>query len=406
MMLPGLDNMKYAVLIGDGMGDYPMAELGGKTVLEAANTPNMDWVATQGRGGLVQTVPSSMKPGSDVANMELMGHDTTKSFTGRAVFEALSMGRHLAPGDIAFRANFVTLENGRMADYSADHITTEEAEELIGLIDERLGSDTVHFYPGVSYRHLMVWNGGKDGMETTPPHDIIDREYGPHLPQGDGAEFIQELMDSSKEVLADTIVNQKRLATGKRPATSIWFWGQGQRLELATFEEKYNLTGGVISAVDLIKGIGVAVGLKSVFVPGATGYIDTNFEGKAEAALKILEKDDFVYLHVEAPDEAGHIGDTAMKIKAIEDFDHRVVGTILHSQKARNDMAVLVACDHRTPLIKRTHTREPVPYVYCGPGIEKDSMTCYTERDAEENGMDVIRGHELLGKFFGECVTK
>ncbi|MFC1607593.1 cofactor-independent phosphoglycerate mutase [Candidatus Latescibacterota bacterium] len=398
--------MKYAVLIGDGMGDYPMAELGGKTVLETARTPNMDWITANGRGGLVQTIPSSMKPGSDVANMELMGHDTTSSFTGRAVFEALSMGRHIASGDIAFRANLVTLKNGRMADYSADHITTEEAEELIELIDERLGTDTVHFYPGVSYRHLMVWNDGKDGMETTPPHDILDKEYGPYQPQGDGVEFIQDLMDASKEVLADTIVNQKRLATGKLPATSIWLWGQGRRLELATFEEKYNLTGGVISAVDLIKGIGVAVGLKPTFVPGATGYIDTNFEGKAEAAMKILEKDDFVYLHVEAPDEAGHKGDTAMKIKAIEDFDHKVVGTILNIQKTRNDMAVLVACDHRTPLIKRTHTSEPVPYSYCGPGIEMDGMTSYSERDAEENGMELIRGHKLLGKFFGEYTSK
>ena len=394
--------MKFAVLIGDGMGDYPHADLGGETVLEAAQTPNMDWIALNGRGGLIQTIPEGMHPGSDVANMELMGHDTTRGFTGRAVFEALSMGRHLEDNDVAFRVNLVTLKNGYMKDYSADHITTEEAEKLIRELDDKLGSDTVHFYPGVSYRHLMIWSNGIDSMTTTPPHDIIGCDYAPYVPKGEGSDHALSLMKQSRAVLEGSLVNKKRSATGKLPANSIWLWGQGRKLNLLTMEKKYGIKGGVISAVDLVKGIGVAAGLKPVFVPGATGYIDTNYKGKAEAALKILEDNDFVYVHVEAPDEAGHKGDIPMKIKAIEDFDRIVVGTVLDSLKKRSDLAVLVACDHRTPIEKRTHTNEPVPFAYFGPEIEKDAMTVYSERSAEQGSTTIIKGNELLEMFFGE----
>ncbi|MCE5251285.1 cofactor-independent phosphoglycerate mutase [bacterium] len=397
--------MKFAVLIGDGMGDYPREELGGKTVLEAADTPNMDWIASNGRGGLAQTIPSGMPPGSDVANMEILGYDTTKEFTGRAVFEALSMGKHLRKDDVAFRANLVTFESSSMKDYSAGHITTEEAVELIKEIDRSLGSESVRFYPGVSYRHLLIWTGGTDAMETTPPHDILGQDYTQFLPKGEGADFILSLMERSKAVLADTLVNKKRSATGKFTADSLWMWGQGRRLEIATIEKKFGLKGGVISAVDLIKGIGVAAGLKPVFVPGATGYIDTNFLGKAEAALKMLETRDFVYVHVEAPDEAGHNGDVPMKIKAIEDFDHKVVGTVLDTVKNHNDMALLVTCDHRTPIEKRTHTREPVPFAYYGPGVEKDGMTAFSERAAQSGSISMIEGHKLLNLFLGDFIT-
>ena len=394
--------MKYIVLIGDGMGDYPLDELDGRTVLEAANTPNMDWIADQGRGGLMQTIPASQHPGSDVANMEIMGFDTTKSFTGRAVFEALSMGKHLAENDVAFRANLVTLEDGVMRDYSAGHVTTEEADELIKAIDDRIGTESHRFYTGVSYRHLMIWENGMDTMETTPPHDIIGEKYAPHLPKGEGADAIQRIMDDSRIVLAEQLVNKKREASGKLPANSLWLWGQGRRLELETIEQTYGLKGGVISAVDLIKGIGVAAGLKPVFVPGATGYIDTNYKGKAENALKALESMDFIYLHVEAPDEAGHNGNAAMKIQAIEDFDELVVGTVLESLRNRDDLAAIVTCDHRTPVSVRTHTREPIPFAYFGPGVNRDGMRAYSERAAEDGDIDMISAHNVLKMFIGD----
>jgi len=396
--------MKCAVLIGDGMADYPRGDLDGKTPLEAAITPNMDWIAAHGRGGLARTIPDAMPPGSDVANMEIMGYDTTERFTGRAVFEALSMGHYLGGDDVAFRANLVTLENGIMRDYSAGHISTQESEELMLLLDEKLGTDAIRFYPGVSYRNLMVWAGGTDAMTATPPHDIIGREYGRWLPKGDGADVIIDLMQRSADVLAEALVNRKRIASGKLPATSVWLWGQGRSLSIQTIEEKFGLKGGVISAVDLVKGIGVAAGLTPVFVPGATGYVDTNYLGKAETALATLETKDFVYVHVEAPDEASHAGDLEMKIKAIEDFDRDIVGTVLSCVRKRDDYAVLVTPDHRTPLLKRTHTREPVPFAYYGPGIEPDDIREFSERGAERGEHTTIMGHDLMNIFIGEFI--
>jgi len=396
--------MRFVVLIGDGMGDYPRSDLGGKTVLEAAETPNMDWIALHGKGGLARTIPPSMPPGSDVANMEILGYRTTEKFTGRAVFEALSMGHRLAEDDVAFRANLVTLEDGVMKDYSAGHIPTEESEELMKLLDEKLGTADIRFYPGVSYRNLMIWSGGKDTMETTPPHDIIGREYGEYLPKGEGAEEIVEIMRKAEAILADALVNKKRVASGKLPGNALWLWGQGRRLEIPTIEERYGFKGSVISAVDLVKGIGIAAGLTPIFVPGATGYIDTNYRGKATAALEALETSDFVYVHVEAPDEAGHNGDLKAKMKAIEDFDREVVGTILSHLKNDPGSAVLVTCDHRTPLEKRTHTREPVPFAYYGAGIAADGMTVFSERGAEAGSVSMIEGNELINHFLGDFI--
>ena len=396
--------MKFLVLIGDGMGDYPRDDLEGRTVLEAARTPSMDWIAMNGKGGLMQTIPPAMYPGSDVANMEILGYDTTKTFTGRAMFEALSMGLTLRRRDVAFRANLVTLDQDRMKDYSAGHISTPEAAELMKLIDERLGTEKIRFYPGVSYRNLMISDGGTDMMSTTPPHDIIGREYRPHLPKGDGAAELVEMMERSRIVLADALVNRKRIAAGKFPANFLWFWGQGRSLELGTIEKRFGLSGSVISAVDLVKGIGVAAGLKPIFVPGATGYVDTNYRGKAEAALAALESRDFVYVHVEAPDEAGHSGDPVLKIRAIEDFDREVVGPVLEAANTRRDLAVLVTCDHRTPLEKRTHTREPVPFAYFGPGVVSDGMSAFSESAAAEGSVKLIFGHELLPLFIGDFI--
>ncbi|MHB9027403.1 MAG: cofactor-independent phosphoglycerate mutase [Candidatus Latescibacterota bacterium] len=394
--------MKFIVLIGDGMGDYPREDLGGRTVLEAADTPGMNWIAKNGRNGLMRTIPPSMQPGSDVANMEILGYDTTRSFTGRAVFEALSMGHSLRKDDVAFRANLVTLREGRMEDYSAGHISSQEAAELMKLLGEKLGSEKIRFYAGVSYRNLMLWEGGADTTATTPPHDIIGREYQPYMPKGEGAAELTVLMEHSRTILAEALINRKREASGKVPANSLWFWGQGKALELQTIEERFGVTGGVISAVDLIKGIGIAAGLKPVFVPGATGYIDTNYRGKAEAALETIRTHDFVYVHIEAPDEAGHSGDPRIKLKAIEDFDREVVSTIVEAAKNRNDLAVLVTCDHRTPLEKRTHTREPVPFAWWGPGVQPDRVTEFSEKAAEEGAIDHIEGHELLKLFIGD----
>lgn len=394
--------MKFIVLIGDGMGDYPREEFGGRTVLEAADIPGMDWIAKNGKGGLMQTIPPSMHPGSDVANMEILGYDTTSTFTGRAVFEALSMGHILRKNDAAFRANLVTLRENRMEDYSAGHISTQEASELMKLLGEKLGSEKMRFYPGVSYRNLMLWDGGEDTTATTPPHDILGQEYQQYLPKGKGAAELISLMERSQTILADALINRKREASGKVPANSLWFWGQGKALELQTIEEKFGVTGGVISAVDLIKGIGIAAGLKPVFVPGATGYIDTNYRGKAEAALETIRTHDYVYVHVEAPDEAGHSGDSRIKLKAIEDFDREVVSTIVEAAKNRTDLAVLVTCDHRTPLEKRTHTREPVPFAWWGPGVQSDRVTVFSEKAAEEGAIDPIKGHELMKLFIGD----
>lgn len=394
--------MKFVVLIGDGMGDYPLTGLGGRTVLDTAETPNMDWIAKHGRGGMIQTIPPSMQPGSDVANMELLGYDTTSQFTGRAVFEALSMGRPLSEKDVAFRMNLVTLRDGVMEDYSAGHITTEEAKDLVGLIDSKLGSKAFRFYPGVSYRHLMIRSGGPESMETTPPHDIIGRKYEPYLPAGEGSDVLLSIMKDAEPILKDALVNKKREVSGKLPANAVWFWGQGCRLGLETMEEKYGVKGGVISAVDLIRGIGIAAGLKPIFVPGATGYIDTNFKGKGEAAVEALESMDYVYVHVEAPDEAGHNGDAAMKVKAIEDFDDMVVGTVLEFARKREDVAVLVACDHRTPIDIRTHTREPVPFAFFGPGVTPDGMSGYSERQGEHGSISLNAGNLLMNLFIGE----
>jgi 2,3-bisphosphoglycerate-independent phosphoglycerate mutase len=298
----------------------------------------------------------------------------------------------------------VTLEEGRMRDYSAGHITTSEAAELMKLLDERIGAESMRFYPGVSYRNLMLWEGGVDTVETTPPHDIIGREYLSYLPKGEGAVELLAVMEHSRIILANALINRKREAAGKVPANSLWLWGQGRALELQTLEERFGLTGGVISAVDLIKGIGIAAGLKPIFVPGATGYIDTNYRGKAEAALAALETKDFVYVHVEAPDEAGHSGDPKIKLQAIEDFDREVVGPVIEAAKNRPDLAVLATCDHRTPLVERTHTREPVPFAYWGPGIKSDGMAAFSETAAVEGSVQSLKGHELLSLFIGDFI--
>ena len=401
--------MKYIVLLGDGMSDYPIERLGGKTPLEYAHTPNMDYIAETGLIGRVRTVPDGFPPGSDVSNLSIFGYDPAKYYTGRSPLEAASMGVELEPDDVAYRCNLVTLAEGMggliMEDFSGGHISTEEAAELIAELAEKLGGDEFNFYPGVSYRHLMVWRNGKDRADTTPPHDISDRLIGPHLPKGEGSAELARLIRASREILEKSEVNIKRINRGENPANSIWLWGQGKAPKMPGYQGRYGLTGSVISAVDLMKGIGHYAGLDIVNVPGATGYIDTNYRGKAEHALRELESKEFVYLHVEAPDEASHSGSLDNKIRAIEDFDGKVVGPVLNGlKKSGHSFRIIVLPDHATPLCKKTHTSDPVPFaIYPAVGwADAHSEGGYSEAAAEVSPVFIKKGHTLMELFLGK----
>ena len=404
--------MKYIILLGDGMADRPHAGLGGKTCLQAAKTPNLDLLATLGQVGMVHTIPEGFSPGSDVANLTVMGYDPVKYYTGRSPLEAASIGVQLGPDDVAFRCNLVTLRitggrssgTGRhaiMEDFSAGHIPTQEARQLIEEIDAKLGNDRIRFYPGVSYRHLMVWKGGKDKADCMPPHDIQDRDIHDYLPRGEGDDVLNDLMEASENLLLHHPVNKARIENGKRPANSIWLWGQGKRPSMPTFRDRYGLEGSIISAVDLTRGIGIYAGFEVVKVPGATGWIDTNYVGKAEHALWALRTKDIVYVHVEAPDEAGHTGDLKNKLKAIEDFDEFIVGNIMHGMKQFDEYRIMALPDHPTPLEIRTHSNEPVPFViYDNRAERKDGPVNYDERIAERKDALIFKeGYTLMDYF-------
>lgn len=392
--------MKVIILLGDGMSDELYSDLGNKTPLQAASTPNMDFMARHGQSGLACTVPAGLPPGSDVANLSVFGYDPRSCYTGRSPLEAISMGVSLAPDDVAFRMNLVTLKpHGSsiyMQDFSAGHISTEEARELVEALQNELGSQEIEFHSGVGYRHLMVWRGGKDGMKGTPPHDITGKSVLDHLPKGEGSETLVNIMNHAQMVLHDHPVNKRRKAEGKLPANSVWLWGHGKTPQISSYKEKFGLSGAVISAVDLIKGIGICAGLDVIEVDGATGYIDTNYLGKAEAALSALEQHDFVYVHVEAPDEASHAGRMDHKIQAIEDFDSQIVGTILEGVKKFGDYVVLCTPDHPTPVKLMTHTSDPVPFViYRGGNGPGNGASSYDEIQAKSTGF-VIEGHDLM----------
>jgi 2,3-bisphosphoglycerate-independent phosphoglycerate mutase len=395
--------MKYVVIIGDGMADRGLKELGGMTPLQKAFTPNMDKLAREGAPGMVRTVPEGILPGSDVANLSILGYDPGAFYTGRAPLEAASMGVKLDDRDVAYRCNLVTLSfnrertKARMEDYSAGHISTEEARVLIEDLNAKLGSKDISFYPGISYRHLMVWSGGESGPECTPPHDIIGKEVTDYLPLGPGCELLKELMVASLGVLEGHEINKKRAEGGKNPANSIWLWGQGRKPSLPPFSEKYGLKGAMVSAVDLTKGLGIYAGLEILDVPGVTGYLDTNYVGKAEYSLKALETVDLVYIHVEAPDEASHSGSYKDKIRAIEDIDALVLGTILRGMRAFEDYRILLMTDHPTPVELRTHTDEPVPFVIYDSRVKNQNRVGYNEEIANAEGVvRVERGHELM----------
>jgi len=398
--------MKYIILIGDGMGDYPIPELDGKTPLEAAKTPHMDALASQGELGLARTIPPGMEPGSDIANLAIMGYDPARYHTGRAPLEAAALGVSLAPDEVAFRCNLVTLrgdlEGIYMEDYAAGHITSEEARVLIRALEEALGQNGRHFYPGVSYRHLLVWNQGDAGWKTYPPHDLTGQEVG-RLFQWQGPDApLWELIQASWPVLQEHDLNHRRRAEGKRPATSIWLWGQGRPPELPTLKERFGLTGAVICAVDLIRGIGLYAGLTPIAVEGATGYLDTNYAGKVDAALTALQDQDLVFVHVEAPDEAGHKGELNLKIQAIEDFDQRVVGPMLDGLKNLGEHRVLVMCDHLTPIAVKTHTPEPVPFVLYDSRHSRENSRSYSEAAAQASGLVLEHGADLLPRLIGQ----
>ena len=401
--------MKYVVILGDGMADYPVDAFDGKTILEVADKPTIDYMAQHGEMGMVKTVQDGMKPGSDVANLSVMGYDTKKCYSGRSPLEAASIGVPLKDNDVTFRCNLVTLsdeenyEDKTMLDYSAGEITTEEAAELIKAVAKELDTDMIKFYPGISYRHLTVWEGGSTNVELTPPHDISDKKITDHLPKGDGADTLLEMMKKSEKILREHPVNKKRVAEGKNPATSIWVWGEGTKPQLDNFEEKFGLKGSVISAVDLIKGIAKCAGMNSIDVEGATGNCDTNWEGKAQAALDaILNGSDFGYVHMEAPDEMGPQGAPEKKKFAVETIDKKVVKFLKDELEKRGiDYRMMILPDHPTPIKLKTHVSDPVPYIIYDSTNEtdKNANLTYTEENGKKTGIYIEEGYTLMNRF-------
>lgn len=391
--------MKYIVLIPDGMADEPLEQLAGKTPLEVAQTPNMDAVVRDGLLAQARTIPQNLSPASDVANLSIMGYDPLKYYTGRAPLEAAHLGIDLAEDEIAFRCNLITVSDDKMADYSAGHISSKEASILIEELNRGFGRDGVRFYPGVSYRHLLVKKGqdSEDLLHAvcTPPHDILGQSIRRHMPKGNGAQVLVDLMEKSRLVLTQHEINKVRVDLKENPGNMIWLWGQGKKPAMPLFKEKFGLTGAVISAVDLIKGIGKIIGLEVIRVEGATGYYDTNYLGKAQAAIEALKKLDFVFVHVEAPDEAGHNGDLRMKIATIERFDKFVVGTILSHFKDRDDFRMLVMPDHATPVNLRKHTSSAVCAAMTGYGIAKNGFSVFSESEAKKSKV-FFEGHQLM----------
>lgn len=401
---------KYIILVGDGMGDYPLPELQGRTPLAAARTPHMDRLAAVGRMGTTRTIPDGMEPGSDVANMSLLGYDPLRYHTGRAPLEAASMGIELGAEDVAFRCNLVHLEADAggaaiMEDYAAGHISTAEAVELVRALQQTAVTECLHLYPGVSYRHLLVWRGGRSDLLTTPPHDIINEPVAAYRAVYDEAPVLAAFLERAAMVLAGHPVNRERLRAGRKTANAAWLWGQGRAPAMPTLQERFGLRGAVISAVDLLKGLGVYAGLEPIRVPGATGYLDTDYAGKVAAALKVLEKDDFVYVHIEAPDEAGHEGSLSKKITAIEDFDAKVVGPMVAGALRFPKVRLLVVTDHLTPIGKRTHVTDPVPFLLvqdlsdAAETVAASATFC--ESSARARGWKVANGVELFDTFVG-----
>ncbi len=396
--------MKYVIFLGDGMADIPVSELDNKTPLQVAKKPNMDYIASHGCVGMVKTVPDGIKPGSDVANLSVMGFDPLKYYTGRSPLEAYSIGVEMGEDDISFRCNLVTVsdeedyESKTMVDYSSDEISTAEAAELIKAIDKEFRSEAIEYHAGISYRHLLLWHGADYDFKLTPPHDITGKPVKDYLPNN---EFLLDMMKKSYHILKDHPVNLNRIRQGKRPANSIWIWGEGKKPALPEFEKKTGLKGSMISAVDLLKGIALCTKMRSIDVEGATGNIDTNFKGKADAAISELKSgQDFVYIHVEAPDESGHRNELDNKIKSIELIDSEIIAPVMEYLKnCGDDYKVMVLPDHPTPIIYRTHTSAPVPFAIYDSRSEKITDNLYTEELGSKSGITVDPGYTLMDKF-------
>jgi len=395
--------MRYVLLIPDGAADEPRDELDGRTPLAAARTPAMDALAKQGQVGLVRTVPPEAEsPGSDVACLSLLGYDPRRYYTGRGPLEAVSMGVDLAPADLAFRCNLVTVgDDMTMVDYSAGEVPTPLARELMEIVSDNLGTPMLRFYPGISYRHLLVWRDGPADTRTTPPHDILGQPIEKHLPQGDGEETLRRLIYDSYELLHALPVNRRLRDVGQNPANMIWPWGQGRLMRLPAFALRWGVPGMAVAAVDLVRGIAKAAGLSAPEIYGATGNLDTDFAAKGDAATKALERYGFVLVHVEAPDEASHHGDVEKKVWALERFDAEVVAPVVAALEGHREFRVMISPDHPTPISVRTHTREPVPFLLAGSGIEADGADRFDETVAAESGLLVEEGHRLIGRLMG-----
>jgi 2,3-bisphosphoglycerate-independent phosphoglycerate mutase len=404
--------MKYLVLVGDGMADWPIAALGNKTPLEVASTPSMDELVRRGITGSAHTIPENYPAGSDVANMTLFGYDPALYYTGRSPLEAASIGVQLGAHDISFRCNLVTLEpNGssyNMADFSAYHIPSQESVILIETLNRYLSSDDIRFYAGTSYRHLLVWQCGAriinlNKLTLTPPHDISGHNIAPYLPSGDGQGVLLWLMHEARNILPDHPINHQRAAQGLKRANGIWFWGAGTPPKLPLFQEKYNLKGAIISAVDLLKGLGIYLGLDIIEVPGATGYLDTNYNGKAQYAIEALKTRNFVFLHIEAPDEASHEGSWEKKVQALEDFDSKVVGPLLSAMGQFEEYKILLTTDHLTPVSLKTHASGAVPFAIFSPKAKTDGTTKFDESLLTEGSLHFPNGYELMDYYiFGK----
>ena len=405
--------MKYVIIHGDGMADWPCDELGGKTPLEAARKPNMDLIAARGTLGLVATIPPGMPAGSDVGTMTMLGYDPARYHTGRAPIEAASRGIELGPDDVVFRMNLVSLKPGEggaplMHDFTSGHISSEEAARIVSDIARELSGGGIEFNHGVSYRHLMVWRGGVTGTQLTPPHDITGQPIASYLPAGEGADRLNAIMDRAAQILRDHPINRARRAEGKTDATSVWFWGQGKRPAVPTLKSRYGVDGSVISAVDLVNGLGRLAGLNVITVPGATGFLDTDYAAKARYGLASLEDRDFLLLHIEAPDEAAHMGRADLKVEALERIDELILAPMLAQLPAFGDFKLLLMPDHATPSKLKTHSDEPVPFALLmggkGAQNEANAPRRYTEADALRTGLKIGDGYRLLDSLFGAAL--
>lgn len=397
--------MKYIIILGDGMSDYPIESLGNKTPLMVAHKPNIDELCKKSRCGLFKTVPDDMPPGSEIANMAVLGYNVREVYQGRGVLEAASMGVELLPEDLAMRCNLICIENEKIKNHSAGHISDEEARELIFFLNENLGNEKIRFYPGVSYRHLLVIKNGVNDMICTPPHDVPGTRFRevlvkPRAAYSETAGLLNELILSSMELLKNHHINLKRISSGKDPANSIWPWSPGYRPRMKSIREMYGLSGAVISAVDLLYGIGYYAGMKAIKVPGSTGLYNTNYEGKAKAAVDALKEVDLVYLHIEASDEAGHEGNVELKIKTIEYLDQRVVSYIAaETARMNTPVAIAILPDHPTPCTLRTHVHDPVPFMIYYPGIEGDSVMQYDEVSVRNGYFGLLKENEFIRAF-------